>query len=201
MRRQTLIALVFASSCAAPVVVGPAPGIHVVERTGGRALRRSIDSIVRAPEFANGHWGVLVVDTRGDTLYSHNAGKLFMPASNQKILTSSVALAQLGPDYRYHTAFIGHGPIVDSVLRRKIGGPSAGARHHGTLTDQCERELPEDYLSRHDLGFCFASKRDLLLFELFEELFVRGRGADPAGITLAEFLRERSGRAATAGRR
>lgn len=121
MRRQTLIALVFASSCAAPVVVGPAPGIHVVERTGGRALRRSIDSIVRAPEFANGHWGVLVVDTRGDTLYSHNAGKLFMPASNQKILTSAVAWRQLGPDYRYRTSFVAHGALEGGVLNGDLG--------------------------------------------------------------------------------
>ena len=44
-----------------------------------------------APEFANAHWGILIVDPeRGDTLYSRNAGKLFMPASNMKILTSAV---------------------------------------------------------------------------------------------------------------
>src|SRR5690348_13906595 len=121
MRRQPLIALVFAASCAAPVVVGPAPGIHGVERTGGRALRRSIDSVVNAPEFANGHWGVLVVDTRGDTLYSRNAGKLFMPASNQKILTSAVAWHHLGPDYRCRTSFVAHGAIEGGVLNGDLG--------------------------------------------------------------------------------
>jgi asparagine synthase (glutamine-hydrolysing) len=88
------------------------------------------------------------------------------------------------------------GPLADSVLRRKIGGPSAGARHHAALTELCERELPDDYLDRHELGFCFTSKRDLLLFELFESLFVHGRGADPAGVTIRDLLRERSGRAA-----
>lgn len=121
MRRPAFIALVLATSCAAPVVVAPAPGIRVVERTGTRALRRSIDSVVKAPEFANGHWGVLVVDTRGDTLYSHNAGKLFMPASNQKILTSAVAWQHLGPDYRYRTSFVAHGAIEGGVLNGDLG--------------------------------------------------------------------------------
>jgi asparagine synthase (glutamine-hydrolysing) len=92
-------------------------------------------------------------------------------------------------------AWGGDGPFADSVLRRKIGGPSAGARHHATLTAQCDRDLPEDYLARHELGFCFSTKRDLLLFELFQELFVNGRGADPAAVSLVDFMAERAGRA------
>jgi D-alanyl-D-alanine carboxypeptidase/D-alanyl-D-alanine-endopeptidase (penicillin-binding protein 4) len=121
MSRRSLFALVLAASCAAPITVTPAPGVSVVPRVGARALRRSIDSVVNAAEFANGHWGVLAVTTRGDTLYSHNAGKLFMPASNQKILTSAVALAQLGPDYRYRTSFVAHGPIEGGVLQGDLG--------------------------------------------------------------------------------
>jgi D-alanyl-D-alanine carboxypeptidase/D-alanyl-D-alanine-endopeptidase (penicillin-binding protein 4) len=61
--------------------------------------------------------GILVLNPEsGDTLFSRNAGKLFMPASNQKILTGSVALALLGPDYRYRTAFVSRGAVRDSVL-------------------------------------------------------------------------------------
>ena len=96
-------------------------GVSVVPRTGTRSLRRAIDSVVNAPEFANGHWGVLAVNTRGDTLYSHNAGKLFMPASNQKILTSAVAFTQLGADYRYRTSFVAHGTIEGGVLNGDLG--------------------------------------------------------------------------------
>ena len=121
MRRQSLVGLLLVISCAAPVIVAPAPGVRVVERVGTRALRRSIDSVVNAAEFANGHWGVLAVSTKGDTLYSHNAGKLFMPASNQKILTSAVALAQLGADYRYRTSFVAHGAIEAGVLNGDLG--------------------------------------------------------------------------------
>jgi hypothetical protein len=80
-------------------------------------LRRYIDSLTDAPEFSNAHWGILIVDpSSGDTLYSRNAGKLFMPASNMKILTSSTALTQLGPDYRYRTSFLARGTIADGTL-------------------------------------------------------------------------------------
>jgi D-alanyl-D-alanine carboxypeptidase/D-alanyl-D-alanine-endopeptidase (penicillin-binding protein 4) len=65
---------------------------------------RLVDSMVLAPKFRNAHWGILVVDPlSGDTLYSRNAGKLFMPASNMKLVTGAVALEKLGADYRYRT--------------------------------------------------------------------------------------------------
>jgi len=80
-------------------------------------LRASIDSMVGQPEFSNANWGILIVDpTSGDTLYSRNAGKLFMPASNMKILTTSTALTQLGPNFQYHTVFAARGAVADSTL-------------------------------------------------------------------------------------
>jgi serine-type D-Ala-D-Ala carboxypeptidase/endopeptidase (penicillin-binding protein 4) len=98
----------------------PAPS-GTFPRVGTNALRRALDSVANSPEFSNGHWGVLVVTTSGDTLYSHNSGKLFMPASNQKLLTGAVALAQLGPDYRYRTVFVAHGVIANGVLEADLG--------------------------------------------------------------------------------
>jgi D-alanyl-D-alanine carboxypeptidase/D-alanyl-D-alanine-endopeptidase (penicillin-binding protein 4) len=80
-------------------------------------LRQAIDSLVADPMFRNAYWGMLVVDPdAGDTLYSRNAGKLFMPASNQKLLTGSTALAQLGAGYRFTTSFFSSAPIVGGVI-------------------------------------------------------------------------------------
>ncbi|HUF31329.1 MAG TPA: D-alanyl-D-alanine carboxypeptidase/D-alanyl-D-alanine-endopeptidase [Gemmatimonadaceae bacterium] len=81
------------------------------------SLAPYIDSLVGVPEFRNAHWGVLVVDPlNGDTLYARNAGKLFMPASNMKLITGAVALDRLGPDYRFATTFAKLGTVADSTL-------------------------------------------------------------------------------------
>jgi len=80
-------------------------------------LRHLVDSLTTQPEFRNAQWGVLIVNPRtADTLYSKNAGKLFMPASNLKIITSAVALTLLGPEYTYKTTFLTNGERRDSLL-------------------------------------------------------------------------------------
>jgi D-alanyl-D-alanine carboxypeptidase/D-alanyl-D-alanine-endopeptidase (penicillin-binding protein 4) len=103
-------------------------------------LRHEIDSLTSQREFRNAQWGVLIVNPRtGDTLYSKNAGKLFMPASNMKIITSAVALTLLGPDYRYRTTFLTDGEVRDSLLDGNLlvigrGDPTVSDRMRGTAT-------------------------------------------------------------------
>ncbi|MDQ3674661.1 MAG: D-alanyl-D-alanine carboxypeptidase/D-alanyl-D-alanine-endopeptidase [Gemmatimonadota bacterium] len=103
-------------------------------------LRAQIDSLTSQAQFRNAHWGVLVVNPRtGDTLYSRNAGKLFMPASNQKIITTAVALALLGPDYTYRTTFATTGEVRDSLLDGDLivigrGDPTVSDRMRGLAT-------------------------------------------------------------------
>ena len=76
-----------------------------------------VDSLTGDPRFRSAHWGVLVVDpSTGDTIVSRNAGKLFMPASNQKLLTGALALTQLGADHRFETRLLGSGRVVNGTL-------------------------------------------------------------------------------------
>ncbi len=51
------------------------------------------------------------------TLYSHNAARKRIPASNVKLFTAAAALARLGPDYRFATDFYAKGKVRGGVLR------------------------------------------------------------------------------------
>jgi D-alanyl-D-alanine carboxypeptidase/D-alanyl-D-alanine-endopeptidase (penicillin-binding protein 4) len=75
-----------------------------------RSLAAELDSSFDGPEFARAQWGVVVQSaTNGQVLYRRNAARLFMPASNQKILTGTVALARLGADFRWKTFVLARG--------------------------------------------------------------------------------------------
>ncbi|MFI5312272.1 MAG: D-alanyl-D-alanine carboxypeptidase, partial [Gemmatimonadales bacterium] len=117
MRLAPAIAIAAMQACqpAGRMAGGPSP---VMTRA---VLRASIDSLLADPMWRNAHMGILVVEpAAGDTLYSHNAGKLFMPASNEKLLSGSTALVQLGAGYRFSTVFLSSAPIAGSVLQGNL---------------------------------------------------------------------------------
>lgn len=130
-------------AAAAPFVLGACVTVMrtVNPAASARAeLRHTIDSLTSQPEFRNAHWGVLIVNPRtGDTIYSKNAGKLFMPASNMKIVTSAVALTLLGADYTYKTTFATDGEVRDSLLDGSLivigrGDPTISDNMRGLAT-------------------------------------------------------------------
>ena len=134
--KRLLVAMLALTACG-PAAAPPSPVVSPLQ-----VLRHSIDSLIDDPKFSNANLGVLIVNPEtGDTLYSRNAHKLFMPASNQKILTSAVALTQLGPDYRYHTVIAKRGEIKDSVLTGDLivigrGDPTMSDRVHGSAAKE-----------------------------------------------------------------
>jgi D-alanyl-D-alanine carboxypeptidase/D-alanyl-D-alanine-endopeptidase (penicillin-binding protein 4) len=140
MRIIRFLALLAVAACASSPspVTTPAPRSTATAATPANALRQFVDSLVDVPDFRSANWGILIVDpARGETLYTRNADKLFMPASNMKLLTGSTALVQLGPNFRWTTTVSVRGTIRDGVLAgdlifRGSGDPSVSAHmQHG----------------------------------------------------------------------
>jgi serine-type D-Ala-D-Ala carboxypeptidase/endopeptidase (penicillin-binding protein 4) len=93
------------SACA-----GIGGGVRGVDRT---ALETAIDT----SPVDQVHFGVMAVDARtGRLLYSRNAHRKFVPASNQKILVTATALSLLGADFRYETEVWATGSVMESML-------------------------------------------------------------------------------------
>ena len=126
-----LVATLAASACAVnpPPQASPTPVSRAV-----RELGTDLQHVFGAAIMDRGVWGVDVrsLDT-GERLYSLNAGKLMMPASNMKILTLAASAEVLGWDYRFTTTLETAGSIANGVLRgdlivRSNGDPSINAR-------------------------------------------------------------------------
>ncbi len=106
------------------------------------ALRERLDGVLRDSPLRRTRVGVEVMTAgAGDVLFSHNADKLFNPASNTKILTTAAALTQLGGDFRYPTALYGAAPDEEGVVHgdvelRGSGDPSLSSTD---LADLAER--------------------------------------------------------------
>jgi D-alanyl-D-alanine carboxypeptidase/D-alanyl-D-alanine-endopeptidase (penicillin-binding protein 4) len=70
------------------------------------------ETLLAASPAGKGDWGLLIVDAEtGETLFERNADGYFVPASNMKLFTTALALAKLGPDYKFHTTLETRGTI------------------------------------------------------------------------------------------
>ncbi|WP_445309948.1 D-alanyl-D-alanine carboxypeptidase/D-alanyl-D-alanine endopeptidase [Microcoleus vaginatus] len=68
-------------------------------------LGAQVDAIANRPEFSRSRWGILIQPlSSSTTLYSRDATKYFIPASNAKLLTTAAALQKLGADFRIKTS-------------------------------------------------------------------------------------------------
>jgi serine-type D-Ala-D-Ala carboxypeptidase/endopeptidase (penicillin-binding protein 4) len=76
-------------------------------------FRARVSAILDGADANRSYWGILVADRdTGQTLYSLNADHFFTPASNAKLITTALALATLGPDYRFRTTLESDGTLA-----------------------------------------------------------------------------------------
>src|SRR5512147_1433845 len=81
-----------------------------------RKASRQLDSLLDAPPFNRNLWGVALVDERGRLLYGRNADRLFIPASNTKLVVSAAATALLPPDWTVRTSVYPAGIVEGATL-------------------------------------------------------------------------------------
>jgi D-alanyl-D-alanine carboxypeptidase/D-alanyl-D-alanine-endopeptidase (penicillin-binding protein 4) len=109
-----LFALPFVSTTAAQQANHPA-GAPAAERKGSAASEEHAmlpaelfaaraQLVLGSGQTSKGDWGLLLADAKtGEVLFEQNADRYFVPASNMKLFTTALALATLGPDYRFRT--------------------------------------------------------------------------------------------------
>lgn len=96
-------------------------------------LQSEADAFAANPVFSQGIVGICVRTASGQELASVNAGKMLLPASNMKLITTGAALKHLGSGYRFRTQ-IGHdGEIRSGILHGNLyiiggGDPTLGSK-------------------------------------------------------------------------
>ena len=97
------------------------------------SLSDRISNIISQAGAEAAFWGIHIQDLNtGRVIYRRNAGKTMLPASNQKLFTTAVALDALGGDFRYETTLYFDGEVDGSVLRGDLilegsGDPTFGS--------------------------------------------------------------------------
>lgn len=80
-----------------------------------------LDRLLASEPLASASVGLLVERARGgEILYARGADELFIPASNQKILTALASLARFGPAHRFATRLWAPEPIDGDGVVREI---------------------------------------------------------------------------------
>jgi D-alanyl-D-alanine carboxypeptidase/D-alanyl-D-alanine-endopeptidase (penicillin-binding protein 4) len=122
------------------------------------------DALLGPAPTSKGEWGLLIVDAEsGEMLYEQNADKYFVPASNMKLFTTALALAKLGPEFRFHTTLETQGTISsEGVL---AGDVALIGRGDPNLSN---RKFP------YELKEEFDGPPEKVLAELADALVVKG---------------------------
>jgi serine-type D-Ala-D-Ala carboxypeptidase/endopeptidase (penicillin-binding protein 4) len=77
---------------------------HAAARPDVARFQARVDAAAAQFDAGRANWGIYVADRdSGEIVYEMNAGHFFAPASTAKIVSTAMALAILGSDYRFRT--------------------------------------------------------------------------------------------------
>ena len=95
--------------------------------------QKYIDQLKTSEELRQAAWGVSARTLDGRAVAEYNPDLRLLPASNTKLLSTGLALRELGGDYRFRTTVAYSGSIENGVLKGDLyivggGDPTIGAR-------------------------------------------------------------------------
>jgi D-alanyl-D-alanine carboxypeptidase/D-alanyl-D-alanine-endopeptidase (penicillin-binding protein 4) len=153
---RALVALALLAPAAPHALAAQRDNLAPARASGATAaaasLRGRIDAVLARPALSRADWGIEVRDAAsGSLLYARSADRLFIPASNLKLIVTTTAAHHLAPSYRYRTTVYGTGPVRGGVLEGDLvlygrGDPLIGNRY-GPRTAAWE-ELADSLLAR-----------------------------------------------------
>ncbi|MCL6536849.1 MAG: D-alanyl-D-alanine carboxypeptidase/D-alanyl-D-alanine-endopeptidase [Armatimonadetes bacterium] len=115
----------------------------VLSALHAQSLQAEIDALLNVEWLRYGYCGVAVRDLQtGETLYTRDAERVLIPASNMKLLVSAAALHRLGPDYRFRTrvwmrgTLLPDGTLQGDLILQGLGDATLEMRGLETLAQQ-----------------------------------------------------------------
>jgi D-alanyl-D-alanine carboxypeptidase/D-alanyl-D-alanine-endopeptidase (penicillin-binding protein 4) len=113
-----------------------------------QSLTHRLDALLDTPPLNRHLWGIAIADTTGRPIYLRNADRMFIPASNTKLLVTAAAAVLLPPDWTVRTSLYATGPVADGVLQGHLvlygrGDPTMGRRCYSvdtTLAGVCQTD-------------------------------------------------------------
>ncbi len=155
-RRSLLVLFVLACLIAVITVgLGVRPSSADADADLETSTQQAIEEILAEEDLPSAIWGIYVRDLQtGRVVFSRNADKNLIPASNLKLFTSATALDALGADFRYITRLFFDGSSSGSTLTGDLvikgsGDPTFGSRHQNDdPLETWARELRESGVSR-----------------------------------------------------
>ena len=115
-------------------------------------LGTQLQQLIDQPKWESALWGVHIVSLKdGKVLFSSNARKRFLPASNMKLLIGAAALDAFGADFRFETPVYGEG-IIDAQ-GRLLGNLVIAGRGDPNLEGRTYNPQHEELMQQDIPGF------------------------------------------------